>query len=110
MIPELYLQCLRVSLFVFILALKIFRFFMLTARTNPPAPNTPIISHPQICKITENHYLGSVSSSTDNLHSSQLSRFPLSSNADRKACAGANSSYPKAQQSKIGQDEGISNY
>lgn len=42
MTPELYLQCLTVSLFVFILALKIFRFFMLTARTNPPTPNTPI--------------------------------------------------------------------
>lgn len=41
-----------------------------------------------------------MSSSTDNLHSSWLSRFPLSSNAKREACAGAISPYPKVEQSK----------
>lgn len=51
MTPELYLQCLTVSLFVLILALKMSRFFMITARTNPLTPNTSIAPIPKCVRL-----------------------------------------------------------
>lgn len=65
----------------------------------------PSLPH-QTCKITENLYLGSVSS-----YLIQIISIPAScpdslyQQTEREARAGANSAHPKADQSKIGQDE-----